>query len=186
MAVSRRLRFEILRRDNYACRYCGASAPDVKLTVDHVVPTSLGGRDEPANLVAACAPCNAGKSSATADQTVVDDVAQDALRWARAMKVASESVERDAQWELDLAAAFVEDWEEVVATWAPLPDGYSHSIMQFVRAGLRAKAFEAALHQTAGANHVSDENRFRYFCGICWRMVNELQDRARAIVETET
>ena len=32
MAVSKRLRFEILRRDNHACRYCGQMAPDVKLT----------------------------------------------------------------------------------------------------------------------------------------------------------
>ena len=41
MAVSKRLRYEILRRDNHTCRYCGESAPDVKLTIDHVVPVSL-------------------------------------------------------------------------------------------------------------------------------------------------
>ncbi|AWN05089.1 HNH endonuclease [Gordonia phage Easley] len=40
MAVSKRLRYEILRRDNHTCRYCGATAPDVPLTVDHVVPVS--------------------------------------------------------------------------------------------------------------------------------------------------
>lgn len=34
MAVSKRTRYEVLRRDNHACRYCGASAPEVKLTVD--------------------------------------------------------------------------------------------------------------------------------------------------------
>ena len=38
MAVSKRTRYEVLRRDNHACRYCGASAPDAKLTVDHVLP----------------------------------------------------------------------------------------------------------------------------------------------------
>jgi len=31
MAVSKRLRFEILRRDDHACRYCGATAPEAKL-----------------------------------------------------------------------------------------------------------------------------------------------------------
>ena len=41
MALSKRLRYEILRRDNHTCRYCGASAPDVTLTVDHVVPCLL-------------------------------------------------------------------------------------------------------------------------------------------------
>src|SRR6185369_3226628 len=62
MAVSKRLRFEILRRDNHTCRYCGRSAPEVKLTVDHVKPEALGGRTEPDNLVAACSDCNAGKT----------------------------------------------------------------------------------------------------------------------------
>ncbi|WP_075737496.1 HNH endonuclease [Streptomyces acidiscabies] len=63
MAVSKRLRYEILRRDNHTCRYCGASAPDVPLRVDHVTPVALGGTDTPDNLVAACEPCNSGKSS---------------------------------------------------------------------------------------------------------------------------
>lgn len=41
MAVSKRLRFEILRRDNFQCRYCGAKAPDATLAVDHVTPKEL-------------------------------------------------------------------------------------------------------------------------------------------------
>lgn len=35
MPVSKRLRYEVLRRDSHTCRYCGGAAPDVKLTVDH-------------------------------------------------------------------------------------------------------------------------------------------------------
>lgn len=66
MTVSKRLRFEILRRDNHACRYCGGVAPDATITVDHVVPVALGGSDDPSNLVAACKDCNAGKSSVPA------------------------------------------------------------------------------------------------------------------------
>ncbi|MFF0777048.1 HNH endonuclease [Streptomyces sp. NPDC003720] len=63
MAVSKRLRYEILRRDNHTCRYCGASAPDVPLRIDHVTPVALGGTDHPSNLVTSCEPCNNGKSS---------------------------------------------------------------------------------------------------------------------------
>ncbi|MCZ7413118.1 HNH endonuclease [Streptomyces sp. WMMC897] len=66
MAVSKRLRYEILRRDNHACRYCGATAPSVPLRVDHVVPVALGGEDHPNNLVTSCEPCNNGKSSTIA------------------------------------------------------------------------------------------------------------------------
>lgn len=80
MAVSKRLRYEVLRRDNHACRYCGRSAPEVALTVDHVVPVALGGSDDPTNLVAACRDCNAGKSASSPDAQIVDDIAADALR----------------------------------------------------------------------------------------------------------
>jgi hypothetical protein len=80
MAVSQRLRYEILRRDNHACRYCGATAPDVKLNVDHVIPTSLGGSDKPDNLVAACADCNGGKTSSMPNAMPVQDVNQETFR----------------------------------------------------------------------------------------------------------
>ena len=86
MAVSKRLRYEILRRDNHACRYCGAAAPQVKLNVDHVIPTSLGGSDKPENLVAACADCNGGKTSSLPDAMPVADVDQDDFRQAAELK----------------------------------------------------------------------------------------------------
>ena len=40
MAVSKRTRFEVLRRDNFTCRYCRST--DNELTVDHVTPVALG------------------------------------------------------------------------------------------------------------------------------------------------
>lgn len=63
MSVSTRTRFEILKRDGFRCRYCGATAVGSVLHVDHVVPIAEGGSDDPANLIAACADCNLGKSS---------------------------------------------------------------------------------------------------------------------------
>jgi hypothetical protein len=86
MAVSKRLRYEILRRDNHACRYCGATAPDVKLAVDHVIPQSLGGSDKPENLVASCVDCNAGKTSSMPNAMPVTDVDQDTFRQAAEYK----------------------------------------------------------------------------------------------------
>jgi len=62
MSTGKRLRFEILKRDGFRCRYCGATAVSALLHVDHVVPVVEGGLDDPANLVTACADCNLGKS----------------------------------------------------------------------------------------------------------------------------
>jgi hypothetical protein len=62
MAVSKRTRFEVFKRDDFRCRYCGANAMQSLIEVDHVIPASKGGTDDAANLVAACWDCNHGKS----------------------------------------------------------------------------------------------------------------------------
>src|SRR4051812_32232946 len=90
MSVSKRLRFEILRRDNHTCKYCGATGDESPLTIDHVVPTALGGSDDPTNLVAACKDCNAGKSSIPPGAHLVEGVSKDALRWAIAMEIVAQ------------------------------------------------------------------------------------------------
>lgn len=124
MALSRRLRFEILRRDGHTCRYCGAMAPDVALTVDHVVPVTLGGSDDPSNLVAACADCNAGKSSVPADAPLVADVANDALRWQRAIEQARLEFEAERAVVDELCQQFWDlwmDWTYEVEVTVPPP-----------------------------------------------------------------
>ena len=44
----------ILKMHDNCCVYCG----DYANTVDHVIPISRGGTDDPLNLVAACKRCN--------------------------------------------------------------------------------------------------------------------------------
>lgn len=86
MSVSKRLRFEVLRRDNHTCRYCGRSAPEVKLEVDHVTPRALSGSDDPWNLVAACEDCNRGKSAMDAEQPLVAGPSEEVIRSVRAAR----------------------------------------------------------------------------------------------------
>ena len=58
-------RRNIHARDLSHCHYCGKRFPSRELTVDHVIPRSLGGRDTWENLVTACVPCNSRKGSRT-------------------------------------------------------------------------------------------------------------------------
>jgi len=64
-AIPARLRFTVLQRDGFRCRYCGRTAgePGVVLHVDHVVPVAAGGTTIEGNLVTACAECNLGKAT---------------------------------------------------------------------------------------------------------------------------
>lgn len=57
------IRFEVLRRDEFTCRYCGRRAPEVRLHVDHKQPRNSGGPDHLDNLVTACEDCNLGKGA---------------------------------------------------------------------------------------------------------------------------
>ena len=61
-STSKRLRFEVFKRDNFTCQYCGAQPPGVVLVCDHIDPVALGGKTTIDNLVTACEPCNQGKS----------------------------------------------------------------------------------------------------------------------------
>jgi hypothetical protein len=188
MAVSKRLRYEILRRDNHACRYCGASAPNVPLRVDHVTPVALGGTDEPSNLVTSCEPCNSGKSSSSPDATHVTDVSDDALRWAAAMQQAAEELREQQAPKIAYREAFLTAWNGW--TWErdgkketfDLPKGWKGSLDAFREAGLPQDVWPDIVEKAMTNKTVRSENLFRYCCGIGWRMVGELQERARAIV----
>ena len=54
------LRAFILRRDGYRCTYCEDT--EAAMCVDHIVPLSRGGSNDPDNLTACCIPCNSSKS----------------------------------------------------------------------------------------------------------------------------
>ncbi|MFU3348324.1 HNH endonuclease [Pseudomonas aeruginosa] len=72
-SIRKSVRFEVFKRDNFTCQYCGAKAPDVVLHVDHINPVSKGGDNEIINLVTACLPCNLGKSDRLLSDTSMLD-----------------------------------------------------------------------------------------------------------------
>lgn len=59
--VTPKVRFSVLTRDGFRCTYCGRSAKETNLEIDHVVPRSGGGKTIMQNLRTACQDCNVGK-----------------------------------------------------------------------------------------------------------------------------
>lgn len=175
MAVSKRLRYEILRRDNHACRYCGATAPDVKLAVDHVIPVALGGSDEPSNLITACEPCNSGKSATVADSPVVADVDHRATQWASAIRQAADMISADSMLINDICDRV----DDIMPTYRPR--GWRNSIQQILAAGLPEETIVDMAHVAVDAYGVKD--RWKYFFGCCWSRVRELQSMAAKLLD---
>lgn len=180
MSISKRLRFEIFKRDGNKCRYCGATAEDAPLTIDHVVPVALGGSDEPSNLVTACRPCNSGKSSSSPDAALVSEVSEDALRWARAQEVAAAALVADLERRDALRAEFKaswNSWKNSSSRPMPLPASWPESVDRFVQAGLPMRVLLDCVDKAMRRDRIANGDLFRYMCGIAWSRVTELRNR---------
>jgi len=56
-------RFNVFLRDRFTCQYCGFCGSAERLTFDHMIPRSRGGRTNWRNVVTACAVCNLRKGN---------------------------------------------------------------------------------------------------------------------------
>lgn len=60
-SLTKKIRFEVFKRDSFTCQYCGRMAPDVVLEIDHIKPVKEGGDNNILNLITSCFDCNRGK-----------------------------------------------------------------------------------------------------------------------------
>ena len=61
-------RRNIFARDRNRCQYCGKKYPTSELSLDHVIPRSMGGKSVWRNVVCACTGCNVKKGGRTPQQ----------------------------------------------------------------------------------------------------------------------
>ncbi len=169
--LSKRLRFEIFKRDAFTCQYCGAHPPEIILHVDHIEAVAAGGGNDFDNLITACEACNLGKGArplsvapeALADKAARIQEAEEQLAgYSAIMKARRERIERDV-------------WEVVEALTGETEirrDRYQ-SIKKFVELlGLHACLESAELSR---ANISYARQRFLYFCKVCWNRVRALE-----------
>ena len=170
--LSKRVRFEIFKRDDFTCQYCGAHPPQAILHVDHIFPASLGGTNDEINLLTACDGCNVGKGAVPLSVVPIslkDRAAEVEEReaqlagYAAVMESARERLEQDT-------------WRVADALQTGASNGYSlskfNSIKNFVE--------KLGVHDTLRATEIawarkpySDHQRFKYFCGVCWTMIRD-------------
>ncbi len=61
-------RINVAMRDDFRCQYCSVTLPLRKLTFDHVIPRSRGGKTVWDNVVMACRGCNGRKGNKTPNE----------------------------------------------------------------------------------------------------------------------
>lgn len=186
MAVGKRLRFEVFKRDGFRCFYCGASplanTLTVKLHADHVEPKSKGGEDDAANLVTACVDCNLGKSDIRLDEKRLrsgfasDEEREHAEQIREFLAVQREiaAAKRDAE------AIVLEHWEDRIGE-------FHWQLPRFIPGSIRDFGVEGALQAidiVAQRGISSPTDQLKYFCGVLrnWReKVNDKKRSAEAI-----
>jgi hypothetical protein len=169
-AMSKKLRFDVFKRDGFVCQYCGATPPGATLEVDHMHPVSQGGKNSLHNLVTACFDCNRGKGagllttvpeSVTAKaELLVEKMAQlkgyqKLLRSAR--KNEDESIDA-------VEAVFISYFPESGFT-----DKFRESVRDFLKS-INQYDLSSYIHK-ACTNGRSKEDCIKYFCGICWNVI---------------
>ena len=119
--ISKRVRFEVFKRDSFKCQYCGAAAPEVLLQIDHIHPVSKDGDDEITNLITSCGDCNSGKSNITLDDRT-------ALAKSRAqleeLQERREQLEMMMEWRRGLRNLSGESVEMLCDYWNELAPGW--------------------------------------------------------------
>jgi hypothetical protein len=185
MAVTKALRYQILRRDGFRCHYCGATAEQSKLRVDHVIPEALGGPTEPGNLVTACHDCNAGKAATPPDAASVATLDERNVEWATALEQAKANA--SAKWEKrrDNAMEFKalwDDWKDPDGRPMPLPDDYPDALETWLRRGLTKADLRELVHVAMAKKNLPNVATFRYFAGCCRRRLTELETEASRLL----
>lgn len=183
MSVGKRLRFEILKRDNFRCCYCGRTPGVVELYVDHVIPRAKGGSDEPSNLVTTCFDCNAGKSDIHLHEldervgTPAEEI-RSRLAQAQALLEAQREVE-------DMRTVLVEElereWDSVVGVTLPIT--VKRALKNLVDKNTIeeiSKGMEAVARAIEGGRLRDGTSRAQYFFGALkqMRQQRELLERS--------
>lgn len=157
MGLSKKLRFEVLKRDSFKCQYCGAEAPGVLLHVDHIHPKSKGGKNDLTNLLTSCAPCNMGKGARTLDDDTAVSKSRAQMEDLQARREQLEMMMRWREGLRDLEDEGIdrvgEYWEKLVPGWPPNDGG---------KAKLRKMLREFGLSEVLSAIDISVDTYLRY------------------------
>lgn len=119
--ISKQTRFEVFKRDSFTCQYCGRSAPEIVLHVDHIQPVSQDGENDILNLITSCVDCNLGKS----DKLLSDNTAvQKQKAQLDELNERREQIEMMVQWRSGLRELCESELEAVMEEWESLTDYY--------------------------------------------------------------
>jgi hypothetical protein len=168
--ISKRMRFEVFKRDSFTCQYCGAMPPKTPLEVDHIQPVSKGGTNDKMNLVTACLDCNRGKSNVE-----LSSIPETLTSTLERKKLAQQQYKQYQKIVAQERALIDEDINAIESIYSASFNGYvfkdsfRNSVKKFVST-LGVVAVEEAMSRACSKIH-HEQQVLKYFCGICWAKI---------------
>lgn len=172
-SVSKKIRFEVFKRDGFRCAYCGKMPPEVILEIDHIIPVSKKGTNDINNLIASCFDCNRGKRNIELDRVpskitenieVLKEKEDQVMELRRFIKKINARIKRDIDKIDKIYSLYFEGWS--------MTERFKRGTLTYFLKNLPyhevEDACDIAFNRIAG-----EESSIKYFCGICHNKIRE-------------
>jgi len=172
--LTKKIRFEVFKRDNFTCQYCGKTPPAITLEVDHIMPISKGGNDDINNLITSCFGCNRGKGSIELKR--ITPALENNLEVLKEKeKQLKEYLKTIKKIELIKQKMFIEViiiFEKEFKDKTINESFINSTINKFVnKIGLQE--VKEAMNIACSRHGYDPESVLKYFCGICWKKIRK-------------
>lgn len=167
--LSKKMRFEVFKRDLFTCQYCNAKPPKVPLEIDHLIPVSKKGTNHIDNLITACFDCNRGKSN-----NLLETVPHSILIKSEMKRIAVEQYKQyqkllqkeklQMEYDIDL----VEQTFQIYKPNSCFGDTFRISVKKFIK---ELGVEEVIDSMESAMSKRSYGDGLKYFCGICWNKI---------------
>ncbi len=165
-------RFEVFKRDQFICQYCGNHPPSIILEIDHITPVSKGGNNGMNNLVTSCFECNRGKA-------------------ARLLTIAPMSLS-DKSKQIAEKEKQLMGYQSLIQETDDRLEGEAWDILEYLDLVREGKAYKSQIVSVKGfikqlgfyevkgsaeichTKNLRTPAMFKYFCGICWNKIKEI------------
>lgn len=169
MAISKKDRFEVFKRDGFRCAYCGKNPPEVTLEVDHIDPKANGGADDFNNLITACFDCNRGKKHIPLNKIppklkdnfeVLEEQENQIREYRKFIKKVEKRIKADIEAVNRIYSTHFEGWQ--------LSEQFRMVSVKKFLSHLPLHEVEDAMHRAIIKQPTHSNAAIKYFCGICW------------------
>jgi len=179
MSITKRLRFEVFKRDGFQCQYCGKTPPEATLELDHINPKSRKGKDDINNLLTACFDCNRGKSNIplkiipnalSENLEILKEKESQLKAYNRFLEKIEQRLQKDIDEIDDIYNSYFKKW------W--LSEQFKNNSLKRFLNHLPKQVVKDAMHLACHnmgrkTYQKSEDAAIKYFCGICWNRIRE-------------